>query len=90
MERKRYQDLYNDKKIWEVTNLKDGIYLKQFIAGKQFRRGMRVAKQKLKELGIGKMKEIKLSTIETLEEYKKRINKERKTEKIDKKHDLEL
>ena len=90
MERRRYQDPFNDNKIWEVTNIKGGIYLKQFIGGKQFGKGMRVTKQKLKELGIANMQEVRPSTLETLKEYKKRISKERNTGKIFKEHDLEL
>ena len=90
MERRRYQDPYNDKKIWEVTNIKGGIYLKQFVGGKQFGTGIRVTKQKLEELGIASMKEVWPSTLETLKEYKKRFSKERNTGKIFKEHDLAL
>ena len=63
-ERKRYQDPYNEKKVWEVIKLKGGWYLKQFIAGRQFGKGSRVTKRKLDELGIKDMKEIKPSTME--------------------------
>ena len=78
-DRKRYQDPYNKSKIWEVTKLKGGFYLKQFISGKQYGKGIRVTKKKLDELGIANMKEVKPSTLETLQEYKSRFSKEKKT-----------
>ena len=59
MKRTYYLDKYNDKKIWEVTELSHGIYLRQYIAGRQFGRGVRTNKTKLKDIGIIEMEVIK-------------------------------
>ena len=59
MQRKIYQDPYNNK-IWEVIKLNGGYYLKQFIKGKQFGRGLRTTKKNLEKMGILKMKCIKI------------------------------
>ena len=45
MKRIIVQDKYNDIKIWEVTKLSGGFYLKQFIDGKQFGSGIRTTKK---------------------------------------------
>ena len=58
MTRTLYQDRYNPKKTWEVTQLSGGFYLKQFICGKQFGRGLRTTKEYLKNVGILDMKVI--------------------------------
>lgn len=53
-----YQDEYNLNKVWEVVTLKGGYYLRQYIKGKQFGRGVRVTKtflQQLNLLGGGKI-----------------------------------
>lgn len=55
-----YQDPYNSMKTWEVTELNGGYYLKQFISGKQFGRGLRTTKKHLKEIGIFEMSCIKV------------------------------
>nr|DAF72354.1 MAG TPA: hypothetical protein [Caudoviricetes sp.] len=52
MKRILYQDKYNPCKTWEVTKLKGGYYLKQFIKGKQFGSGIKTSKKYLKEVGI--------------------------------------
>lgn len=52
MKRTKYQDPYNPLKVWEVSQLKGGFYLKQFIAGKQFGRGKRTTKTWLEKMGI--------------------------------------
>ncbi|SKA08781.1 hypothetical protein SAMN02745174_02512 [Cetobacterium ceti] len=39
------QDKYNPIKTWEITKLKGGYYLKQFISGKQFGSGIRTTKK---------------------------------------------
>lgn len=63
MERKIFQDPYNKAKIWEVTKLNGGYYLKQFINGKQFNRGLRTTKKYLEQIGILKMECIKTINI---------------------------
>lgn len=52
IKRVNYQDKFNKCKVWQVTKLKGGLYLKQFINGVQFGRGQRVNKKILKEIGI--------------------------------------
>lgn len=47
-----YQDRYNPNKTWQVCHLKGGKYLKQFINGIQFGRGIRCNKKFIKSIGI--------------------------------------
>lgn len=61
MIREFYQDKYNVNKIWEIVTLSGGYYLRQYICGKQFGRGVRTTKRKLKNLGIPEMKKICLT-----------------------------
>ena len=35
-----YRDRWNDRKVWEVVKLRGGFYLRQYINGKQFGRGI--------------------------------------------------
>jgi len=58
MKRTYYRDKWNAKKIWEVTKLSHGIYLRQYINGWQFSRGVRTNKKKLADIGITEMEEI--------------------------------
>ena len=50
--RNYYIDRYNPCKVWEVTKLKGGYYLRQYIKGKQMCRGVKVSKSYLKQVGI--------------------------------------
>lgn len=59
MKRTYYLDKYNNKKIWEVTELSHGIYLRQYISERKFGRGVRTNKAKLKDIGIIEMEVIK-------------------------------
>ena len=59
MKRTYYLDKYNSKKIWELTELSHGIYLRQYISGRKFGRGVRANKAKLKDIGIIEMEVIK-------------------------------
>lgn len=52
LKRDFYQDPYNDKKVWEVVNLKGGYYLRQYICKKQFGKGIRTTKRHLSDIGI--------------------------------------
>ena len=56
MIRTLYQDKYNPKKTWEVTSISHGFYLKQFICGKQFGRGLRTTREYIQSIGILDMK----------------------------------
>lgn len=53
-----YKDTYNGNKVWEVATLSGGYYLRQYICGKQFGRGVRTTKRKLKEIGILQMEKL--------------------------------
>lgn len=52
MKREFYIDKYNDKKIWEVVKLQGGYYLRQYINGRKFGRGIKTSKKYIKSLGI--------------------------------------
>jgi hypothetical protein len=54
------QDKYNHKKTWEINYISHGLYLKQFIYGKQYGRGCRVSMKWLKELGLLDMQPLKV------------------------------
>lgn len=58
MKRRYFKDRYNGAKVWEVTKLVGGYYLRQFIAGKQFGSGIKTTKSKIEEIGIFAMEEI--------------------------------
>jgi len=47
-----YQDKYNNLKTWQVCYLKGGFYLKQFINGVQFGKGLRCSKAFIQSIGI--------------------------------------
>ncbi|MBR6983901.1 MAG: hypothetical protein IKH75_10330 [Ruminococcus sp.] len=53
-----YQDKYNPQKTWKVTSNSHGFYLRQFICGKQFGRGLKTSREYLKSIGILDMKVI--------------------------------
>lgn len=57
-----YQDGYNPKKTWQVCHLKGGFYLKQFIGGIQFGRGLRCSKKYLQSLGVLDFKKLDHTT----------------------------
>lgn len=59
VERIFYQDPFNLRKKWEIVKLKGGYYLRQYICGKQFGRGVRVSKRRLNDLGILKYEKVK-------------------------------
>ncbi len=52
MTRTLYQDKFNSQKVWEVTSISHGFYLKQFICGKQFGRGLKTSKEYIKSIVI--------------------------------------
>ena len=52
MIRTLYQDKYNPQKTWEVTSISHGFYLKQFVCGKQFGRGLKTSREYLRSIGI--------------------------------------
>lgn len=51
VQRTFYQDRWNPDKTWEVVKLVGGYYLRQYIKGKQFGRGIRTTKKYIRVLG---------------------------------------
>lgn len=47
-----YMDRYNNNKIWQVSILKGGYYLRQYIKGIQFGRGLKCSKKFITSIGI--------------------------------------
>lgn len=52
VQRTFYQDQWNQNKIWEVVKLSGGFYLRQYIAGKQYGKGLRTTKKFIASIGI--------------------------------------
>lgn len=53
-----YQDKYNPLKTWEVCYMRGAMYLKQYIQGVQFGRGVRCTKAYIRSVGIFDFKEV--------------------------------
>lgn len=47
-----YQDRWNPDKTWEVVKMAGGYYLRQYIKGKLFGRGVRTTKKFIENIGI--------------------------------------
>lgn len=58
LKRTFYKDTYNPFKKWEVVTLKGGYYVRQYIKGVQFGRGVKTSKKFLNNVGILKMEEV--------------------------------
>ena len=55
-----YRDRYSSEKVWEVVTLSGcHYYLRQYIKGTQFGRGLRCTKQYIKQIGILDFEQIK-------------------------------
>lgn len=52
VQRTFYQDPWNTKKVWEVAKLSHGFYLRQYISGEQFGKGLRASKRFIRDIGI--------------------------------------
>lgn len=76
-ERTFYQDRWNERKIWEVVRLSGGFYLRQYIDGKQYGRGLRTTKRKIAGMGILEFDQV--PCIEQKEENKIENNRNQKT-----------
>lgn len=51
--REFYIDKFNPKKVWEVAYLNGGgLYLRQYIAGRQWGKGIKTTKKFVKSIGI--------------------------------------
>lgn len=59
VQRTFYQDRWNPDKTWEVAKLVGGYYLRQYIKGKQFGRGIRTTKRFIKSIGIFDFEEVR-------------------------------
>lgn len=53
-----FADTWNSHKVWRVTEINHGMYLRQIINGKQFGRGIRTNKKQLESIGITGMRKI--------------------------------
>lgn len=47
-----YKDRWNENKVWEVAELIGGYYLRQYVCGKQWGRGLRTTKRFIQSIGI--------------------------------------
>lgn len=53
-----YQDRWNENKVWEVAQLVGGYYLRQYVCGEQWGRGVRTTKKFIKSLGIMEFEQV--------------------------------
>lgn len=58
VQRTFYQDRWNKNKVWEVAQLVGGYYLRQYVCGQQWGRGLRTTKEFIKSLGILEFEQI--------------------------------
>ncbi|AYD82454.1 hypothetical protein BRC2024_KCUCJSVR_CDS_0022 [Acinetobacter phage vB_AbaM_KissB] len=56
IKRDLYQDKYNPRKTWQVNHMKGAKYLKQFIDGVQYGKGIRCNMKFIKQIGIDNFK----------------------------------
>ena len=47
-----YKDKWNTNKVWEVVELIGGYYLRQYVCGKQWGKGIKTTKKFIKNIGI--------------------------------------
>lgn len=58
VQRTFYRDRWNENKVWEVAKLVGGYYLRQYICGKQWGRGVRTTKKFIKSLEIMEFEQV--------------------------------
>lgn len=58
LKREFYRDTWNENKVWEVVYMRGGMYLRQYISGRQWNKGMRTTKAFIKSIGIFDMQRI--------------------------------
>lgn len=46
------RDRYNQDKVWEVSRLAGGYYLRQYVKGQKFGSGLRTSKKFIESIGI--------------------------------------
>lgn len=59
VQRTYYKDRYNSDKVWEVVKLSGGYYLRQYVCGRQFGKGVRTTKKFIRSLGILDFEKVK-------------------------------
>ncbi|MCM1246671.1 MAG: hypothetical protein NC293_13615 [Roseburia sp.] len=47
-----YKDKWNSQKVWEVAVLSGGLYLRQYVCGRQQGKGLRTTKKFIESIGI--------------------------------------
>lgn len=47
-----YRDKWNEDKVWEVSELIGGYYLRQYVCGKQWGSGMKTTRNFIENIGI--------------------------------------
>lgn len=52
IKREFYRDKYNQNKVWEVSRLAGGYYLRQYVKGQKFGSGLRTSKKFIESIGI--------------------------------------
>lgn len=73
VERSYYLDRYNFRKIWEVSKLKGGYYLRQYINGKQFGKGIKTSRKYIEQIGILDFDEIDVAEVIEMEKNREKI-----------------
>ena len=73
VERTYYLDRYNHFKIWEVSKLKGGYYLRQYIHGKQFGKGLKTSRKYIKRIGILDFDKVDVEEIIEMEKNRETI-----------------
>lgn len=73
IERTYYLDRYNFRKIWEVSKLKGGYYLRQYINGKQFGKGFKTSKKYIEQVGIFDFDKVDVEEIIEMEKNREMI-----------------
>ncbi len=63
VERTFYQDRWNLNKVWEVVKMDGGYYLRQYINGKKFGRGIKTTKKFIRGVGIFDFQEVEGSGV---------------------------
>ena len=58
VQRTFYQDGWNKNKVWEVAKLARGYYLRQYICGKQWGRGVLTTKKFIQSIGIFELERV--------------------------------
>lgn len=58
VQRTFYQDKWNKNKVWEVAHLVGGYYLRQYVCGKQWGKGIRTTKKFIQSIGVFEFEQV--------------------------------